>query len=411
MMKKLKPTIVLTAICLIVALLLSVVNMFTSPVIKAREDKKAQESLLKVLPDGSDFRPITLDESYPAAVKEGYSANGGFVFRTVGGGRNGDVVVMVGINSDGQIVGTEIISESESKGYKEKIFSIVTGTDGKYKGQTLDTFAPVIAGGATLSSNGFADAIKAALQAFTIANGGSVDTRTPEQILQDNCNLALGTEGKTFTKWFATEVLDGIDAVYETEEGRVYKIGDRLVGSKSGGIVNAVVDGEIVDTTAEDAKVLDAESLIVGSTLTEIAKPEGASKYVSKIYATASGNLVFDLVADGYQSLFEYGSGEKIYITVSISADGKIIDVVTTKHSESKGYGDACATDEYTGAFKGASDADVNLSVSVPDYTLDQIPAGTEGIGIIASATYTTYGYQRAIKAAFAAYEILKGEE
>ncbi len=410
MMKKLKPTVVLTTICLVVALLLSVVNMFTSPVIKAREDKKAQESLLKVLPDGSDFRSMTLDASYPAAVKEGYSANGGFVFRAVGGGRNGDIVVMVGINTDGQIVGTEIISESESKGYKEKIFSIVTGTDGKYKGQTLDTFAPVIASGATLSSNGFADAIKAALQAFTIANGGSVDTRTPEQILQDNCNLALGTEGKTFTKWFATEVLDGIDAVYETEDGRVYKIGDRLVGSKSGGIVNAVVDGEIVDTTAEDEKVLNAESDINNSTLTEIAKPEGASKYVSKVYTTASGNFVFDLVADGYQSLFEWGSGEKINITVSISADGKIIDVVTTAHNESKGYGDACATDEYTDSFKGASNADITVSVGTPDYTLDQIPAGTEGIGIIASATYTTYGYQRAIKAAFAAYEILKGE-
>jgi len=40
----------------------------------------------------------------------------------------------------------------------------------------------------------------------------------------------------------------------------------------------------------------------------------------------------------------------------------------------------------------------------------DQIPEGNTDIGVITSATYTTFGYQRAIKAAFAAYEILKGE-
>ena len=43
----------------------------------------------------------------------------------------------------------------------------------------------------------------------------------------------------------------------------------------------------------------------------------------------------------------------------------------------------------------------------------DQIPSDSTDIGAISSATYTTYGYQKAVKAAFDAYEILiaGGEE
>ena len=94
-------------------------------------------------------------------------------------------------------------------------------------------------------------------------------------------------------------------------------------------------------------------------------------------------------------------------IKLSISADGKIIDCYTVDHNESKGYGDACATEEYYEQYKGASDADIVITVQAPDAHGDQIPTDCTDIGAIASATYTTAGYQKAVKAAFAAYELI----
>ena len=85
---------------------------------------------------------------------------------------------------------------------------------------------------------------------------------------------------------------------------------------------------------------------------------------------------------------------------ISISADGKIIDCATTKQSESKGYGDVCGTDEYRDQWTGKTNDDIVISTS---------PIGKDNtdVGAIAGATYTTVGYQKAVKAAFAAFELL----
>jgi hypothetical protein len=99
------------------------------------------------------------------------------------------------------------------------------------------------------------------------------------------------------------------------------------------------------------------------------------------------------------------------YVT---DADGKIIDCLTVSHQESKGYGDACATEEYYDQFRGSSASDITITVTHPDYMADQISPDNTDKGVIASATYTTAGYQKAVKAAFAAFEILTangGEE
>ena len=53
---KLYPAIVLSSICVIAALLLSVINMFTAPIIKDRENQKAQAALSAVLPEGKNFK-------------------------------------------------------------------------------------------------------------------------------------------------------------------------------------------------------------------------------------------------------------------------------------------------------------------------------------------------------------------
>ncbi len=403
-MKNIMPSIVLGAICLVVALLLSLVNSVTAPVIEAAQNAAANEALIVVLPEGKNFEEITLDEKYPAAITKGYKADGGFVFQATVTGKSAGLIVLCGIDSDGKIVGTKVISDQETDDYDKNVFPHVEGTDGAYKGMDINTFAPYLVSGATLTSKAYGDAVKAALQAFTIANGGTVDVRDPEQILQDSCNEALGTSGVKFSKWFATEVVQGVDSVYIAEDnsGKVFIIGETFVGVKA--------DGTVVNLgNADESVIKTANGIIDASSLTEITSlPDGINaKTVKKVYITNSGNYVFDLEGKGYQALFDYGDGTVINIKLSISADGKIIDCLTVSHNESQGFGDVCATEDYYEQYRGSSASDIVLSVTSPDMHADQITDGNTDIGAISSATFTTYGYQKAVKTAFEAYEIL----
>ena len=388
-----KPILVLCSICLAVALMLSLVNMVTAPIIEAGLEAAANEALIQVLPNGKNFTELTIDDTYPSAITKGYRADGGFVFTASVTGKYPGLVISVGVDTEGKIVATKVISSGETKDYSDKVFPFVEGADGKYTGMDLSNLDPFLVSSATFTSDAYATAVKAALQAFVVANGGEVDLRTPEQILQDNCNAALGTTAITFTRWFATEVLTGVKAVYVAPQdaGFVYAVGDVFVG------VNA--DGEIV-TADTDATVTEtvtaAHALLSASKTTEITElPAGIHKSVTKIQKTESGNYVFEVNAESFsQHMYdEYGSGndKPIVIRISISADGKIIDCLTLSHEESKGYGDKCATEAYRDTWNGI--------------TVD----GVSGNGIITGATYTTEGYQKGVKRAFEAFAILTG--
>lgn len=407
MTKNLMPSIVLSCICIVVALLLAGVNMITGPIIEANQNAAANEALLEVLPDGKNFKEIEITENYPAIVTAGYTADGGTVFQMTVTGKSSGMIIMCGIDSDGKIVSTKVIANEETPSYAEKVFPNVEGTDSVYAGMDLAGFEPYLVSGATLTSKAYGEAIKAALQAAAIAGGADVDTRTPEQILQDNCNAALGTEGKTFTKWFATEVIEGIDAVYETDGGRVYVIGESFVGIKADGTVATA------DATEENKTMATtADTIIKTSTTTEITElPAGIKADVTKVSVTTGGNYVFEVLAYGYkyESNYEFAGVEEgeFKIMISIAADGKIIDVLTLYHEESKGYGDACATEEYYEQYRGHENGDIVITVPMPDFHDDQIPNGCTDIGAISSSTFTTTAYQVAVKSAFAAFELL----
>ena len=393
---KVYPSLVLGCICLTVALLLSVINMFTAPVIAERENALANAALSEVLPGGSGFDNITANHDLPESVIEAYSADIGFVFRVSGAGRNAAIVVMVGVDTEGKITGTKIISEAESKGYKESVYNRVEGVDGEYTGQTLETFAPVLQSGSTMTSNGFAEAIKAALQAYVIVNGGEVDLRTPEQILQDNCNAALGTTDVKFTLWFATEELVGVDKAYESESGFVFLIGETYVGVNETGVTTA-------DASDEDkATALAAYELASTSTLTEVEAPAITDKtlknYVTikKVQVTATGNYVFELEASGYYGAY----GPSMNIKISISADGKIINCRTISSSDKEGYGKV-TTEEYWNLWEGKMDGDIVISDN----------SSAADLGVISNATYTSQDYQRCVKVAFMAFDLLTATE
>ena len=400
------PSLVLGCICIVVALLLSVVNMVTAPIIEAAQSAAANAALLEVLPNGKNFEEIEITSDYPAGVIAGYRADGGFVFQMSVTGKSSGLVIMCGVDAEGKVTGTKVIANEETPGYAAKVFPEVEGQNGKYTGMDLAGFEPYLVSGATMTSRAYGEAIKAALQSAVLAAGGSVDVRNPEQILQDTCNAALGTEGKTFERWFATEYLEGVNNVYTCDAGIVMILGDKYVGVNGEGspVLTALEDGTTSEVSADDKAVVQAAyALYSGTTLTEVERPTDASKRVTKIEVTATGNYVMYMRAAGNGingEDYSHPSGEYIEFMVCISADGKIIDVKTTYQSESKGYGDACATDAYTEQFKGAT---ADKIVITPEHE----SSTSTDLGIISGSTITSNGYQRALQQAFAAFELL----
>jgi electron transport complex protein RnfG len=399
---KIMPAVVLSAICLVVGLLLAFINSLTAPIIADAQNQAANAALIEVYPGGSDFKQLdlsgyTLPESITAAYSEG---SGGYVIQSTVTGYKSGLVIMCGINKDGKIVGADYIASNET-------LSAEVGLGDRFVNKGEDEMTPDIVAGSTakLTTGAYYNAILDAFKAFTVFNGGTVDIRTPEQILQDNCNAALGTEGKTFEKWFATEEI-GVDALYITDDGAVALIYGTYVGINADGTVstegvNAETGEKEIIGDGHYAAAYSAYILYSESVLTEVAKPEGASRLVTKIYKTASGNYVFEATASGFSANYH---GSDIILKVSISADGKIIDCLTVSHSESKGYGDACATEEYYDSWRGVSAENIVVSEApITDATVDP--------GAIAGATYTSNGYQKAIRAAFKAFELLTTSE
>ena len=63
-----KNTLVLVAICAVMALLLAVTNYITAPVIAKNQEAATEKALQQVMPEGRDFVAVELVEGLPATV-------------------------------------------------------------------------------------------------------------------------------------------------------------------------------------------------------------------------------------------------------------------------------------------------------------------------------------------------------
>ena len=388
--EKIMPSIVLGAICIVVAGLLALVNTITGPIIADRNNAAATEALLEVLPDGKNFddKAITLDETYPKAVNKAWKADGGFVFQMTVTGKSAGLIILCGLDESGKIVGTKVIADDETDDYDAKVFPLVEGLDGEYTGMDIDTFEPYLVAGATLTSKAYSEAIRAALQAYEIANGGSVDTRPPEVIFAEKLNLALGTQNESHIRWYQSGKLPGDAEIYLLNSGVVVVIDDTFVGYSA-------ESGEPVGEHSAEALAAanTAYSAYTAMEKINLADYAGINKIVKYAYKATDGSYLFRLENKGYE-----WAPAPIVIELVIDADGKIKSCVTISHSESGGYGYPCGTPEYYEQYNGK---DVTNYTDVPNIKAEGSTAATGG------ATQTSRGYKNAIKAAFAAFEIL----
>lgn len=161
-----KPVLVLTLICAVVTFALAYVNSVTAPIIAKSQEEEAQKARAEVLKDGDAFTKIDVD-NLPQTVTEVYRAeNGaGYVFMLTAKGYGGDMKLICGINSSGEIEECKTLSHNETSGLGSK-----TAEDpyrSQYSGKTADTLNQVdTITGATISSNAYKNAVTDALEAY-----------------------------------------------------------------------------------------------------------------------------------------------------------------------------------------------------------------------------------------------------
>ena len=389
MMKSVRSTLTLLVICAVMAVLMAVTNTITAPIIEQNQAAAANDALKVVMPGGEGFEKMDVSGyTLPATVTEVYSeASGGYVFQLTTTGYSSGLVILCGVNADGTISGATCLSSSETLGYEKTFGENFIGKNMEGV-DVVDTVS-----GATRTTGAYRDAMKDALNAAVILGGGSVDLRTEEEILNDNLSAALpGAEGK-FEKLFIVEVIDGIDAVYTAENGKgaVCIVGEQFIAVDETGAV-------ITDAAEDVAANVAAQMAKLNATVTtdiDLTQFEGLPSACLSAKKTDSGNYILEMRGAGYGinggDDYHPASGEYIYIRVSMTADGKIIDCLTVSQKETDNIGSVCADESFYGQFVGKTEADY------------------KEIDAISGATLTTNGYTKAIERAFASVKSFEG--
>ena len=175
----------LTAICLVVAALLGVVNGVTEEKIEAINLANTEASLKAVATAADEFAAIDLTDAMTAAasangaklteayeVREG-GASAGYAFKVVASGSQGNIEMIVGADADGLVSGVSIVSNKETSGIGSKVmennalpsgtgvldqFIGMSGAGSLAVGKNVDAIS-----GATVSSKGVTKGVNAAL--------------------------------------------------------------------------------------------------------------------------------------------------------------------------------------------------------------------------------------------------------
>ena len=172
----------LTAISLVVAALLGLVNSVTAGPIAAKNEAKTKEALAKVAPE-ANFAPIEISDDMAAAasaygtLSEMYydEANGCYACKVVASGSQGNIEMIVGVDDSEAVTGVSIVSNAETSGIGSKVMGNEPNSAGV---PVLDQFIGMSGAGtlvvnknvtpisgATVSSKGVTAGVNAALAA------------------------------------------------------------------------------------------------------------------------------------------------------------------------------------------------------------------------------------------------------
>lgn len=395
MKKHIISVLTLVCICAIVSLALAVCYGITNPIILERLEKAAFESLPEVLPGttANDFSKVDMTKyQLPASIKQAYSAGShGYVLQVEFSGFNPGNVAMIGVSAEGKVTGTKVITNTESSGYGADHLPVLD-SKGHYNGFDASTIDGVdTVAGCTVSTKAYRAAVKDALNAALILGGATVDLRTPEKILSDNLNTALGTTDVEFDKLVLTDDITGVDEIYAAKNGagHVAVIADTYIGINAEGAFVAAVDAKTNPVTAADEDKVAAENAVASVknvTYTDIDLTQYANLPAGIKSAQVSNKGVYVIVVE-----FEgYKPGNSAEIT--IDKDGKVIGTKALVINDTPTFGgEKIPALDAAGHFNGA--------------TVDSI----DGVDTVAGCTVSTKAYRSAIKDALVAVTMFSG--
>ncbi len=167
------PVIVLMAICFVFAFLLSYVNSITEPIITEANELAAEQAKKEVLADADSFTEIT-DLELPDTVVSAFCADNGAgnVFILDGAGYGGTMEIIVGIDADGCITGTQVLDHSETAGLGARV--TLDSWNDQFLGEDSALSGVSIISGSTISSNCFIGLVEDAFEADSILKAEGV---------------------------------------------------------------------------------------------------------------------------------------------------------------------------------------------------------------------------------------------
>lgn len=178
------PTFILVAICLVITAALVGTNGMTEAKIAELNAKTEEEAKQEVLPEADGFTTETISTDN-GEVEYYVATNGaGYVFATSNKGYGGQVGVMTGISSEGEITGVKVVSHNETPGLGAKAAD--ASFSDQYKmpipeggsvevtktGKSADNQIEAISG-ATITSNAVTTSVNNAIALFNEIGGAN----------------------------------------------------------------------------------------------------------------------------------------------------------------------------------------------------------------------------------------------
>ena len=165
-----RPALTLFFICVAVTSLLALTNSFTDKKIAEREEQQIAETRKAVLPDAVSFEEVR-ENAFAGKTAGGDTA--GYVITVTERGYGGDMLVMVGIDTEGKVSGVSLLRHNETPGLgaeagKPRFLNQFTGKSRKVEvGGNIDSVS-----GATISSKAVAKAVNDAMEIYKAITEG-----------------------------------------------------------------------------------------------------------------------------------------------------------------------------------------------------------------------------------------------
>ncbi len=179
-----KLTVTLFVTCVIVAGLLGYVNSITAGPIAETNWQNTVAAMKAVVadPDNTEFSEAMENSDAMTAAASGAGATldsvyeyqvggefGGYAIKVVASGSQGNIEMMVGVDSEGAVSGVSIVKNSETSGIGSKVMTNVNGVLDQFIGKSAADGTLVVGtnvdaiSGATVSTKGVTTGVNAAL--------------------------------------------------------------------------------------------------------------------------------------------------------------------------------------------------------------------------------------------------------